>query len=362
MDITEEKYIEDLYTDYLMVSTRSCTATGLSKLINKQISHDKITRVLSSGVFSSQTIWKAVKPFIREVENSQGCISIDDSIQEKAYTDENSLICWHFDHTKNRSVKGVNFITAQYCSEQVNLPVAVDFVTKSEQTLDTKTGKRKRKGNKTKNDLFRELLMTIRNNYVNFGYVLSDIWFSSSQNMNFVKETIKVNFVMAIKGNRKVALSLQDKLDGKYVKIGALPLENDAVIRVWFEQVNFPVSIAKQVFKNGDESEGILYLVTSDLNLTYHQLATIYQKRWKVEEYHKSVKSNASFAKSPTRTETTQKSHFCASIMAYVKFEALNLKQNRNHFALKERLYLNALQIAYQNLKQLETISVFKAA
>jgi len=171
--------------------------------------------------------------------------------------------------------------------------------------------------------------------------------------MNFVKETIKVDFVMAIKGNRKVALSLQDKLDGKYVKIEALPLKKDAVIRVWFEQVNFPVSIAKQVFKNGDDSEGVLYLVTSDLNLTYPKLTTIYQKRWKVEEYHKSVKSNASFAKSPTRTEITQKSHFCASILAYIKFEVLHLKQNHNHFALKERLYLNALQVAYQNLKQL---------
>jgi len=63
-----------------------------------------------------------------------------------------------------------------------------------------------------------------------------------------------------------------------------------------------------------------------------------------------------------SRTETTQKSHFCASILAYVKFEALRLRHDRNHFALKERLYLNAMQAAYQNLKQLDTIHVFKAA
>jgi hypothetical protein len=45
-----------------------------------------------------------------------------------------------------------------------------------------------------------------------------------------------------------------------------------------------------------------------------------------------------------------------------VKFEALRLRHDRNHFALKERLYLNAMQAAYQNLKQLDTIHVFKAA
>jgi len=356
------KDIENLYTDYLMVSTRLCTATGLSNLTDHAISHDKVTRLLSSGVFSSQSIWKEVKPFIREIENSQGCISIDDSIQEKPYTDENSLICWHFDHTKNRSVKGVNFITAQYCSEQASLPVAVDFITKSEQTINPKTGKEKRKGAKTKNASYRELLMTVRNNHVNFGYVLNDIWFSSSENMSFVKESIKVDFVMAIKGNRKVALGLDDKLKGKYVKIEALPLENDAIIYVWFEQVGFPVCITKQVFKNEDAGEGILYLVTSDLSLTYEQVTSIYQKRWKVEEYHKSVKSNASFAKSPTKREKTQTSHFCAAILAYVKFEVLKLKHSKNHFALKEKLYLNALQVAYKNLKQLETIPIFQAA
>jgi hypothetical protein len=362
MKTASPKDIGNLYTDYLMVSTRLCTATGLSNLIDHSISHDKITRLLFSGVFSSQSIWKGVKPFIREIENSQGCISIDDSMQEEPYTDENSLICWYFDHTKNRSVKWVNFITVQYCSEQARLPVAIDFITKSGQALNTKTGKSKRIGPKTKNTLYRELLMTARNYQVNFGYILNDIWFSSSENMSFVKESIKVDFVMAIKGNRKVALALDDKLKGKYVKIEALPLGNDAIIYVWFEQVGFPVCIAKQVFKNGDGSQVILYLVTSDLSLTYEQVTSIYQKRWKVEEYHKSVKSNASFAKSPTKREKTQTSHFCAAILVYVKFEALKLKHSKNHSALKEKQYLNALQVAYKNLKQLETIPIIQAA
>ena len=32
------------------------------------------------------------------------------------------------------------------------------------------------------------------------------------------------------------------------------------------------------------------YLVTSDTTLTVEQITTLYQKRWKVEEYHKSLK------------------------------------------------------------------------
>ncbi|NQY10303.1 MAG: transposase, partial [Flavobacteriales bacterium] len=46
---------------------------------------------------------------------------------------------------------------------------------------------------------------------------------------------------------------------------------------------------------------------SNDLGADSKQITTIYKKRWKVEEYHKSIKSNTCFAKSPSRTTTTQK-------------------------------------------------------
>lgn len=35
-----------------------------------------------------------------------------DSVELKPYSNENELICWHFDHDVNRLVKGVNFLSA----------------------------------------------------------------------------------------------------------------------------------------------------------------------------------------------------------------------------------------------------------
>ena len=63
------------------------------------------------------------------------------------------------------------------------------------------------------------------------------------------------------------------------------------------------------------------YLVTSDACLTADQLITIYQKRWEVEGYHRSLKQNASLAKSPTRTPTTQTNHFVAALWTFTKLE-----------------------------------------
>ena len=123
---------------------------------------------------------------------------------------------------------------------------------------------------------------------------------------------------MAIKENRKVALSKEDKLAGKYISIKEAVSE-ECARSVYIEQLDFPILITKQVFKNGDGSTGTLYLASNDMNLTYEQITTIYKKRWKVEEYHKSIKSNTAFPKSPTKTMIAQQSHFIASIMAYVK-------------------------------------------
>lgn len=36
---------------------------------------------------------------------ADGVIDVDDSIIEKPYTDENDLICWHWDYSKGQPVR-----------------------------------------------------------------------------------------------------------------------------------------------------------------------------------------------------------------------------------------------------------------
>ena len=98
-----------------------------------------------------------------------------------------------------------------------------------------------------------------------------------------------------------------------------------------------------------------MYLACSDLKLSYDQITTIYKKRWGVEEYHKSIKSNTGFAKSPTKKIKTQKNHFILSIVAYIKLEFLKLRTDKNHFSMKSQIYLKAQQPAYAELKKLST-------
>jgi hypothetical protein len=100
----------ELYTDYLIVVNGQATATGLSAILDDEISHDRFTRMLSSGEFNSKYLWKKVKKTVRQIELEDGYLIIDDTIVEKPWTDENEIVCWHYDHTKGRSVKGFNIL------------------------------------------------------------------------------------------------------------------------------------------------------------------------------------------------------------------------------------------------------------
>lgn len=272
----------DLYTDYLLVCPVQTTATGLSVLTDGEVSHDQVSRLLSSGYIDSAALWKEVKPICWEISGSEGVLIIDDSVEEKRYTDRNELICWHYDHCQGRSVKGVNFLTALYQSNGVCMPIGVEWIRKDKRVEDKKTGKVSYKSKKTKNEYFREMVVRATGQ-VDFRYVLADSWFSGSENMGWVVKDCNRHFIFAIKENRKVALSPQDKQGGNYIGIQELELEG-RVRRVYMEQLDFPVFLTKQVFKNGDGSVGTLYLATSDGTLSFAQITTIYQKRWKVEE------------------------------------------------------------------------------
>jgi hypothetical protein len=309
-----------------------------------------VTQLLNSGYMSSRRLWGMVTPMCEEIEDENAVLIIDDSIEAKPYTDCNELICWHFDHRVNRSVKGVNFVSAIYDNCKMSLSTGVCFVNKGISYID-KQGKTKRKSSISKQEHFRTLVKHGSQN-LRFGYVLSDSWFTCSKNMQFVVEDCGRDFIMAMKANRKVALSKQDKANGKYISIKEAVPEG-CVRSVYVEQLDFPILIAKQVFKDENGVTGTLYLACSDLSLSYNQVTAIYQRRWKVAEYHKSIKSNTVFPKSPTRKRMTQPSHFIASIMAYVKLERLKIRCSKNHFAFKSLMLANATKAAWATMQKL---------
>jgi hypothetical protein len=323
-------------------------------MVEGQVAHDQITRFLSAEEFTSKDLWALVKPTVREVEQEEAVLIFDDTIQEKPYTDENEVMCWHYDHTKGRAVQGFNLLNCLYHVKGITIPVAFELIKKPIEYCDLKTRKRKRASLYTKNELMRKMLFVCVQNKLKFRFVLFDTWFSSKENMCYIKKDLAKDFICALKSNRLAAVSKEDHQAKRFIPIEDLPWQEETMFTGWLKDVPFPMNFVRQIFTNNDGSTGILYLACSDTTVTREQILTAYQKRWPVEIFHKSLKQNAALGKAPVRRVVTQNNHVFAVLYAVFKLECLSIKRRLNHFALRAHLYLKAIRVAYDELQTLK--------
>ena len=327
--------ILDIYSDYLICQNKYATATGLSDLLSGEISHDKITKYLNSEDLGSKELWVYVKPEIRKHELKKGgALILDDSIEEKPYTDENEIVAWHHSHARGRHLKGINILSCLVSYDDVVLPFGYEIISKDVSFSDIETRKVKRKSSISKNHYFRNLIQRATENQVLFDHILADNWFGSKENMEFIKSLGK-KFIIGIKSNRTVALLGKDKKLGKFQQVSSLDMQDGESKKVWLKGVPFEIVLIKKVLINEDGSIGVLYLASNDIEQNAAYLYQIYQKRCKIEEYHKSIKENASLAKSLTKKMRSQANHIFASIVAFCKLEILKIATATNHFSIK---------------------------
>ncbi len=76
----------DIYSDYLITNFGQATATSLSNVLNGELSHDSITRALADRELTSKDYWQYVKPTIREIQDENASLSVDDVIVEKPHS------------------------------------------------------------------------------------------------------------------------------------------------------------------------------------------------------------------------------------------------------------------------------------
>ena len=345
--------LEEVYVEYLACSVGAVTATELARLSGGQLSHDQITRALAGPVHGARDLWAKVKPLVRAAErdaDGQGVLSIDDTIIAKPHSDESELVGWHFDHTVNRAVKGINLLTLFWQGANARLPVGYALVRKQAPA----PGERPRPVT-DKNTLFRELARQAKANALSFRAVLADGWFASEANMELVHRELKTTFVFACKGNRLAVRAEQNRRTSAWKRIDALSLEEDRPCAVWLRGIDFPVAVLRHRHRNVDGSAVDVFFVTNDLSLSGADLLALYQKRWSVECYHKSLKQNAAATRAPLWSVRTLANHLWASLCAYARWEALHIKTTLNHFALKAKIRFAAQQAALSAFRNLST-------
>ena len=79
---------------------------------------------------------------------------------------ENEIVSWHFDHSKNRTLKGINILNCVYHAQGMTLPVAYEIIRKPMVFKDgTPAGRR---GEVSKNELMRRMLKVCQQNRLEY--------------------------------------------------------------------------------------------------------------------------------------------------------------------------------------------------
>ncbi len=343
----------DLYPDYWLSSTGPTTATGLSRLVAGALSHDQITRWLSSAQWGLTGLWRAAKPRIRQAEAQRSgedfaVLVVDDSILEKARADANELICTHWDHGQQRHVKGLNFVSLRCQAGELALPTAVELVRKTGAVWAAKSRQTKYRSPFTKNEYLQQMPRVAPPQAAD-RYLLADSWYASAENMTLVR-ALGHHFVFALESSRAAALGAGARAQGRFQAVQALAFPEAQPLRVYLRAVKEAVLVSRHVLTNQDGSQGVWHLVSGDTDPGQAQLTTLYQRRWKAEEYRKSLKQHASTGKSPTKTLATQANHFAAAVPACTKPELLKLRCGLGHFRPKAHLHAVGLKAMYQQL------------
>jgi hypothetical protein len=195
---------------------------------------------------NGKSLWLKTKKLIRQYENEEGCLIFDDTIVEKAYMDENEIVCWYYDHSKGRNVKGINILTAFYNAgneyEKLQTPVDYQIITKTKIETDAKTGKEKRVSEKNKNEMMREMTTRTIKKHLKFGYILADSWFSSAENMRFIKKKGKA-FIFEINSNRLAAANGQEREKGRFNRIDQMEIPDGEPVPVYLKDLKFQLRV-----------------------------------------------------------------------------------------------------------------------
>ncbi|GAB4412126.1 MAG: transposase [Bacteroidia bacterium] len=230
--------ISSIYSDYLLVTGKQATATGLSSMLEGELSHDQITRMLKRFRDGDNMLWRAVKPSVRRIEGVDGILVFDDTVEEKAWMEENEIISWHFDHTKGKSVKGLNQLTALYYREDeqsqgISIPVSYELVRKTQEKWDAKRGTFKRVSAETKNEMMMRMLRGCLSKELKFKYIVADKWYASSDTMMKINHDLRKYFVFPLKSNQKIARSLEDKQNARYQSLSELVVAQVGTYLLW---------------------------------------------------------------------------------------------------------------------------------
>lgn len=308
----------NLYSEFLVANQNRYSGVELSRVSPEEMEHDSVSRWLLLSRHHPSHLWGKVKDMVNP---TTGYLIGDDTLLNKEYSRHNELAGKQYSGNEHEVINGIAMVNLLWTAGEEYIPVDYRIYQKETDRM-------------TKNDLFRQMLKKAKKRGFSPIYVLFDAWYASIENLKLISRECKWKFICNLKSNRQVSVH-----QGSYIAIRDLDLANRQVRKVWLKEYGF-ILVCKIVDQDGD----ITYLASNDLSLTdYDTFTGHFEHRWKIEEFHRGIKQTTGIEKCYSIKAASQKTHIFASLVAFIKMEAVRVKEQISWYEQKASITRGAV-------------------
>ena len=260
------------------------------------VAHDKINRFLTRQSLTPETLWNEVE---RYIEKRSGWLILDDTVIDKIHSKQIELTHYQWSGKHHKVVKGIGLITLVWTDGINTFPIDYRIYDKDGDEM-------------SKNDHFREMVMTASARGFQPYFVMFDSWYSGIDNLKCVSR-LGWNWFSRIKKNRMV-----NPDDTENLPISALVIPDDGMT-VHMKKYGF-VRVFHTVNKDGKHR----FWASNFLTMDHQDRKNLQAICWSIENYHRALKELCCVEDCKIRKEAGQRNHINCSLRAFIRLEAAN--------------------------------------
>jgi hypothetical protein len=328
--ITKRQYIE-----YLISTPANYTCTNLAKHL-QGVSHDAVTDYLAQAKSTAHQLWELVQPLLNDTDSEKAYLIVDDSVQDKRYSNQIELVRRQYSGAAGGLVRGIGVVNLVHTDGASGNYYPIDYRIYAPQ-----------QDGKSKNDHFRDMLVNaISNKRIEAKGVLFDSWYASVTNLKLVIR-LGLVFVTTLKQNRLVSLSKE----GGYVHLAQIEW-SEAQLRsgiiVKLKEMPFKVRLFKIVATNGD----IEWVITNGDrpdDTSAHSVQEENEVRWQVEQFHRELKQLTGTEACQCRKARSQRNHIACCYHAWLSLKVAAQRLGKSLYRAQSDLLSDYLRAELHN-------------
>lgn len=318
------------YVEFLVHTPVNYTSSNLASHLDN-VSHDAVSDFLSREKATSRQIWELAEKIINNKDD--GFLIVDDSVQDKNYSQKTELVRPQYSGTTHSIVRGIGVINlVHYQKDSGFNPIDYRLYSPDQD-------------GKTKNEHAREMITKAKSEKnITAKTVLMDSYYASVDNLKLINR-LGLFFVTQLKSNRCISLSKK----GGYIHLADIEWTPERLqfgLSVKLKELPFRVQLFKVTAPNGD----IDWVVTNHPEKTSSDVIqeenTI---RWKIEEMHRELKQLTGTEKCQSRKLRSQRNHISYCYQAWFALKKKAREVGETAYAIHNGLYSEFLKAVLKN-------------